>query len=153
MKGLATKMTAMLLVIWYSMSIIGFDVHTCSRSGRSFVVTFIEGLACEDVHPEHSCSHVSCCDKDHGCCCSHSEQTISSGSCCSTDYQVLTITGTVTGEESEYDTLCLYPYFHDPASSYLSARLISHTSNMCRLSYPGAGRAPDLQPVLGVWRI
>ena len=43
MKNLLTSLTAVLLVIWYSLSVIGFDVHTCSGSGESYVTTVIGG--------------------------------------------------------------------------------------------------------------
>ena len=51
MKGLITKIFAALLVGWYMMSIIGFGVHTCSGSGKSFVVAFYEEMTCEEIHP------------------------------------------------------------------------------------------------------
>ena len=57
------KLTSVLLTVWYLMSIIGFDVHTCSGSGCSFVTTFIEGMTCAEVHPEHVCDAGSCCSE------------------------------------------------------------------------------------------
>ena len=57
MKGLLTKITAMLLVVWYSMSIIGFDIHTCSGSGESFVVT-VDGFIVSDNVDILECSVV-----------------------------------------------------------------------------------------------
>ena len=53
MKALLIKLSAMLMVLWYSMSIIGFDVHTCNGSGKSFIATFVSGTGCEDIHPDH----------------------------------------------------------------------------------------------------
>ena len=41
MKNFLTSLTAILLVIWYSLSVIGFDVHTCIGSGETYVATVI----------------------------------------------------------------------------------------------------------------
>lgn len=116
MKGIMMKICAVLLVVWYCMSIIGFDVHTCKGTGRTFVATFAEGLTCADIHPEHHCApgqcgaaHASeCCHSD---CCSHSEKScchsasedscsghegeseLTSASCCSDSYQSIILTG------------------------------------------------------------
>lgn len=100
------RVTAALLTLWYCMSIIGFGIHTCSESGRSFIVTFIEGSACQDIHPEHSCDADLCCSAaDHAapaCSCGHDheatcddndEPMFKMPSCCTNDYQVLTLTG------------------------------------------------------------
>lgn len=106
MKTIVMKISAVLLVVWYCMSIIGFDVHTCKGTGRSFVATFIEGTACSDIHPEHhccsgSCAHhheTSCCHKDvKTACCSSGHQDSKSGidtdECCTDDYQVIQLSG------------------------------------------------------------
>ena len=65
MKEIVTKIFAALLVVWYLVGIIGFDVHTCSGSGRSFVVAFFEEMTCEEIHPEHSCDPAACCADEH----------------------------------------------------------------------------------------
>ena len=106
MKGIMTKICAVLLAVWYCMSIIGFDVHTCNGTGRTFVATFAEGLTCADIHPEHHCAHghcraaghTECCHED---CCSHTERAcgheggseLNSPSCCSDSYQSILLTG------------------------------------------------------------
>lgn len=100
------KIAAVLLTIWYCMSIIGFDVHTCKDSGRTFVATFIEGMACSDIHPEHHCCNCagshhhesSCCHKEvkTSCCTaehSDSKSGIDSDECCTDNYQVIQISG------------------------------------------------------------
>lgn len=101
MKDRILRFGALLLLIWYSLSIIGFDVHTCKASDRSFVATFLSGLACEDIHPEHDC----CDHEHHGCCCHHDKNNFSADerfqkeSCCTDDYLSLTITGDSSGEK------------------------------------------------------
>lgn len=153
MKGVFTKLTAMLLIVWYSMSIIGFDIHTCSGSGESFVVTFVEGLECEDIHPEHHCTKGSCCSHQHGCCDTKVHVSVSAKSCCSSDYQVLALTGTVSDEKNGLEGLissdCICSNLIEPDADILVPQSVSH--------YPPCGsclgRMPDIQSFLSVWRI
>lgn len=164
MKGIFTKIVAALLVIWYSMSIIGFDVHTCSGSGRSFVVTFVEGLTCEEIHPEHSCDKPSCCADAHGCCqsqgCTHSHSgdvsRISTKSCCSNDYQVLALTGTSLDDKDNERNVChcghcpspILPNVEMPDNILASGRIF-----FSKVSGPGVEMTPDGQSLFSVWRI
>lgn len=116
MKNIVKKYCSAILVLWYCVSIIGFDVHTCNGSGRSFLANFISGMSCTDIHPEHvcgishdePCGHCSHCSGCSGCChgdtsatevfaddilaCVSSEACLSSD-CCSDHYQVLAVTG------------------------------------------------------------
>ena len=168
------KLTSVLLTVWYLMSIIGFDVHTCSGSGCSFVTTFIEGMTCAEVHPEHVCDAGSCCSEArdtqshsrhscHGeCVNSHSDSHCSGGvelrakSCCSNDYQVLHLTGTVSSEDSRhYDEcscghcLCVeFPLSMVPKPSATSS-LFSHIHK----SDSGLIAHGDVQSLLNIWRI
>lgn len=164
MKGLATKIVAVLLLVWYSMSIIGFDVHTCSGSGRSFVVTFIEGLSCEDIHPEHKCDRDACCADSQGCCkphncCHHhsnADMSFRTKSCCSNDYQVLSLTGTSLDSKDDERDLCgcghylsvLCESLELPDNLLASGRIFSY-----RMPDPGVGITSDGQSFFGVWRI
>ncbi len=157
MKKVIIKILAVLLTVWYSMSIIGFDVHTCSGSGRSFVVTFIEGLTCEDIHPEHSCEKASCCaDRHESRCGCHDGETMRAKSCCSNDYQVLTLTGTVSNNDHDHFDECgcgHCPCVGLPVSGLPS---IYHEDNL--IAYilspdSGVGSACERQAALRVWRI
>ena len=153
MKGLLTKVTALLLVVWYSMSIIGFDVHTCSGSGESFVVTFVEGLECEDIHPEHHCHKGYCCTHSHSCCDVKASTAIKSKSCCTSDYQVLQLTGTMSDEKHGLDN----PYTSDHICSDIfefkadvhDLQLISHFLAVLSFQW----KMPDRQALLSIWRI
>jgi hypothetical protein len=95
MKSFVKTFMAALLVVWYSLSVIGFDVHTCSGSGEVFIATVASGFSCEDIHPEHA--HKTC-----GCCHSHdgSHEKMTKKPCCSDDYQVILLTGVRNGEDS-----------------------------------------------------
>ncbi len=158
-KNVIIKILAVLLTVWYSMSIIGFDVHTCSGTGRSFVVTFVKGLTCEDIHPEHTCDKASCCPNSHESrCCSHAHDgcSIKSKSCCSNDYQVLAITGTVSHNDHEhYDDCCcgFCPCTGFPVSEVPA---LYHVDNLfAYIPAPDSGvlSACERQAALRIWRI
>lgn len=165
MRSLATKICAALLVGWYLIGVIGFDVHTCSGSGRSFIVSFFEGNACADVHPEHECEADECCGSHHnhdaGCCEDHSEcpfcdgMSIESKSCCSNDYQMLTLAGTVPVEENGLSEWCSCGH-----CGFMISDAISHLDFIRPVSnvfwiIPDSGfkKACDRQAAFGVWRI
>ena len=156
MKGVMTKVTALMLIVWYLMSIIGFGVHTCNGSGKSFVVSFVEGFSCEDIHPEHHCSKSSCCGHSHGCCDADDMLSLKSKSCCSSEYQMLALTGTISDEKTSGDDLISFVYCHsiianifeinaDVYSQQFLSRCLTHDS------WPES--IADRQSVLSVWRI
>lgn len=154
MKGIITKITAVLLVVWYLMSIIGFGVHTCSGSGKSFVVSFVEGLSCEDIHPEHHCSKESCCHHSHSCCNEDSSLCLKSKSCCSNDYQVLALTGTVSDEKNGAYESFSFAYCHCIRSEIFGQEMFSRKPvSAYPVSDSSPGHMPDMQSVLSVWRI
>lgn len=101
-RNVLIRVSAVIMLIWYSLSIIGFNVHTCSASDRSFIVTFLEDMSCESIHPSDHCgAEQTCC-----CCCSHhtsehhsdSDESIDEPDCCTNDYQVLTSTTDVVDD-------------------------------------------------------
>ena len=108
MKKFLMNISAALLVVWYCMSIIGFDVHTCMSSGNIFIAAFTETVSCEDIHPEHHCCSASCCSGHHdretsSCCTSkhHNEESIDTKECCSNEYQVIQLSGCRTDNDSD----------------------------------------------------
>lgn len=154
MKGIITKVTAVLLIVWYLMSIIGFGVHTCSGSGRSFVVSFVEGLSCEDIHPEHHCCKVSCCSHSQSCCDEDGSLCLKSESCCSSDYQVLALTGTVSDEKNGSYESFSFAYCHYICSEIYGQEMFSRKPVQAdSVSDSSPGHMPDIQSVLNVWRI
>lgn len=92
-RNVGIRSLAIIVLLWYIMGIVGFNVHTCSASNDSFIVTFIEDMSCNAIHPEELCAPVkTCC-----CCCSHSSETsshsdesIEASKCCTNEYQMLT---------------------------------------------------------------
>lgn len=166
MRNIVMKISAVLLVVWYCMSIIGFDVHTCSGSGRTFVASCISGMTCEDIHPEHHCDHHSCCgtvrqeaDDQHdctgsgdGCHC----LTLKAKSCCSDDFQVLLLTGNRTDDEHRhYDFChcghcpCVEAFCSDILPSYPQDKFMSSL----RIPDKGLIAGRELLSRINIWRI
>lgn len=158
MRDVTMKISAMLMVIWYSMSIIGFNVHTCVESGESFVVTVLEGTDCENIHPEHKC----CAEAIRHCCgCCHRadahghDDTASVGeqNCCQDDIQVLLLTGDRSDDDSRhhyymdlmYPSVVFAACFSDAASNLFNS--------LDFISDSGLIVPEDVQSVLGIWRI
>ena len=152
MKKILIKGAAVMALVWYSLGIIGFDVHTCNASGRSFIATFVEGISCEDIHPGHGCGH-----EHHDCTCGHhhSEETVVSypQHCCTDDYQALAITGSITDpsrESGDLISLC----FHCNAD-YIFAPAPKASVSLERVSLwlDSRFRISCSQALLSVWRI
>ncbi len=156
MKTVLIKAMAALLLVWYSMSIIGFDVHTCSSSGRSFVSTFIEGLTCEDIHPEHTCHAAECCEGDHCEDSAYEDVLIEANDCCSNDYLVLKLTGTLSAEDHDHYDECACG--HCPCTGFCLSEAPQPCFEENLTAYihePDSGfiRACERQAALRVWRI
>jgi hypothetical protein len=167
MKNIGTRIFAFVLVLWYSLSVIGFGVHTCSESNRSFLTSFITGVSCEDIHPAEICSD-SCCAKSAQkttckCChehhVSHENEPISSTAekfaakaCCSNEYQQIDVTGSGQGNAMEINVLaahavcCYASSFID--NSFLHSKLIQTRCLSDQRLFLG-----ELRPLLSVWRI
>ena len=166
MKDRVLRFSALLLVIWYCFSVIGFGIHTCKASERSFVATFISGLTCADIHPEHKCDKGHCCShasheccEDHahdgGCCGDSADDGMSlhAPSCCSNDYLALVNTGCETDNEarsglvqSEF-ALSVIDVASDDFQSNIPLQKYRHKPDS------GPWLNADIQSLLGVWRI
>ena len=166
MKGRLLRFSALLLTIWYCFSVIGFGIHTCKASERSFVATFISGLTCADIHPEHKCDKGKCCShashdcsESHchasGCCDDSMDDGISlhAPSCCSNDYLALVITGCETDNEersgliqSEF-ALSVIDVASDDFQSNISLQKNRHKPDS------GPRLNVDIQSFLNIWRI
>ena len=122
MKSFMTKLTAVLMVCAYVVGIAGLDVHSCKASGKDYVVAAISGvngLECEDIHPEshgHHCHHGQEC---HHLCeyLPHSNEThekIDENDCCSNTYHALTVSGSGDGQRSglNHFPITLTPHLH-----------------------------------------
>lgn len=157
------KYMSALLVVWYSLSIIGFDVHSCRSTGEVFVASLAGGISCEDVHPDHSCSsHGSCCGHDRSACCEHKaepccgheESQVAKDDCCSNELQVLELTGVYASSDRATD--------NDYSDAYvLNVDLVAETripsvqkSLITFLKHPETGVImPDRQAFFSIWRV
>ena len=166
MKGRFLRFSALLLMLWYCFSVIGFGIHTCRASERSFVVTFVGGLMCADIHPDHTCDKGHCCShalhdsfEKHGHdggCCSHSADegmSLQAESCCTNDYLALVITGCATDNEDRSDIMP-----DSVAFSVVNVVADDFQSNISSYKYrhkPESGPRlnADIQPLLNIWRI
>lgn len=149
------KYVAALLSVWYCMSIIGFDVHSCTATGNVFVNSVLSGVSCEDIHPDHDCTchahdqHACSCCRDHEV--PASESVGHEDDCCTDRIEILDEAGITTYNENAIAALassaCLFL-----ESDYSSLHLSSHASVK---SKPDSGqlKMPDVQAVLNVWRI
>lgn len=157
MKNVLTSISALLLVIWYSLSVIGFDVHTCSTSGETYIATLASGFSCDDLHPD---SHHAPIHHDHsGCKCCHSHKedasSLTTKPCCSNDYKVIILTGVrVANDTDDAHERCMMSFVELPAN----------TDDSCLNLYQSGLRAfykprsedivpCDVQAKYNIWRI
>ena len=156
---------AFLLVVWYCLSIIGFGVHTCSASNRSFITNFISGVACEDVHPAEQCK-ASCCSgaKHNKCCGHHSDEVVAehhsdgavmvtNETCCHNDYQQIVLTGSGQSSVSE-QSLVPVALFALCQTSSLDFSDLAYSRKIQTKPLSERGFCVgELCPLLSVWRI
>lgn len=146
LKKLYVKLFSALLLAWYLMSIIGFDVHTCSRDGSSSIATFISGLTCADIHSEHSG-----CGDDHHCACEDEHDD-----CCKDDFKCLMITGVPSYDDydfvDDFKPIC-HPFLSDFRSCQIYDLFNSYKSEDPVRYVSGLSLLEDIQSVLAVWRI
>ena len=155
MKSVFLKYVSALMALWYCLSIIGFDVHSCTVTGSTFVNSVLNGTTCEEVHPEHDCCcHGSCCHNacrhDHEA--PSSEEVDENDECCTNEIEVLDSEGVAAAEDNACD-------MHDATSAL--AFVENDYNSLLRtesaaVSYkPDSGhfRQPDILAVLSIWRI
>ena len=147
MKSLMMKISAVLLVLWYCLSIIGFDVHTCRETGDSFVHVSFTAHSCNDIHDYHSDTD---CEHDCSSHCDEPSEHHHDDDCCEDEYQVISLTGLRSDDdikdcihgnvcpcilEYESDTYTVYAdnlnckYFEDPDSGLIVLDVQSFLSN------------------------
>lgn len=130
------------------------------------MATFVSGLTCADIHPDHTCDKGHCCSEashdrcekhehDSGCC-SHSgddSMSLKAESCCSDDYLALVITGCSTDNEDRDDLM-------PDAVAFSAANVVTNgfQSNISSYKYrhksdSGPRLNADIQSLLNIWRI
>ena len=157
MKNLLTKCAAIVLVLWYSLSVIGFDVHTCNGSGKAFIATIISGTGCDDIHPEHDTPSCKCCqkagaDQEDSC-----DASLRTKPCCTDDWQVISLTGVRAMKDKVLeDYICDMQFSFNPALVHDTCENLNLNSNISRIFYrllPGSVAIRSCQEAYGVWRI
>ena len=155
MKKVFTSITVVLLGVWYLLSVIGFDVHTCNASGEIYIATVAGGFSCDDIHPDgHKQTHHehSCCK----CCQSHQGDSdkLKTKPCCTDDYQVILLTGVRSAQDAEDSyQQTLVETINIAESDYSYSHIFD---NGLRAFYkPGSGGLTprDVQAVYNIWRI
>lgn len=154
----------------YCIAIVGFDVHTCSHLGRSFVVSLLNGTSCDNIHPESS-AHLHAADYCHCHDCevaaaeaaSSQDNHFNSGtytdSCCSDACHFLDITG-VDGNDSNRGSMS----FSTHQFITLHLALPSSLDSICHWtsSFSGSGQRLSVaarsahsifQTLFCIWRI
>lgn len=78
-----TKVLAAVTILFYVAATVGFDIHTDSEHGRTYIHSLLSDLSCESIHPDTPCCHhhdgeCGCedrgCEDDEDCCSDDSEQ-------------------------------------------------------------------------------
>lgn len=125
MRSMSMKYCAVLLALWYLMSIIGFNVHIC-----------------------HSAHHDCCCHHEEA-------EPEMSFSCCTDEYHVLTLSGMVSSNENDIEdsvsvaSQIFAGYIPDVCISFNENRIHKIRS----LPDSGLIADGDVQSVLSIWRI
>ena len=155
MKNVFLKYISALMAVWYCLSIIGFDVHSCASTGNTFIASVLAGTSCDDIHPEHDCSvHKPSCCCSHGC---HeeipsSENVKDDTCCCTNEIEVLQSEGVTVSNDDVYSSFCSAYAYSDVVGHYDATPQVEMALNF---RHPGPGNfiVPDLQAVLSIWRI
>lgn len=144
MKNVLMKYLSVLMTVWYCLSIIGFDIHSCVRTGERYVTSAIGGVECIDIHPEHSC-HAH----------HHEGEEVEDPDCCTNDIIVLFAETLVSSDNHRHASDCgadccsCVPCLISDASP----RHYAHSFTF-DLSLPDSGwHMPDRQSFLNIWRI
>ena len=162
MKKAFTSLTAIMLVIWYSLRVIGFDVHTCRDSGESYVVTVLGGTACEDIHPEHDIKDCPCCHHGHDSCQEVETDDRTEGAevgthpCCTDDWQMIVLTGCKAQEKHGHYNECHFElclYTPDVCAAHSCPDI--DTYGLLTFYDPDSGSLVplDVQRTYNIWRI
>ena len=149
MKSIVLKYVSALLAAWYCLSIIGFDVHSCTATRSVFVNSVLLGVTCDEIHPEHDCS-------GHGSCCTHhnaeDSMEITDDGCCTNEIEVLDSVVVTNADEDDYIQFsqmlsCLF------IESNYDVLLFSESKESSYIPDLGRVIQPDCQAVLNIWRI
>ena len=156
MKNVITSVAALLLVVWYSLSVIGFDVHTCASSGRTYIATVIGGTDCDDIHPEHHKVKCSCCHHHEHDSESHDgHEKDGKKPCCTDEWQMIELTGLRTSDEQGDLHGCVLDAGVSAITPQAADENIKNMVPKRIFCKSGSGGLPlrNIQAVYNIWRI
>ena len=160
MRKMFVKYASVLMALWYSLSVIGFDVHSCKSTGEVFVASLASGITCEDIHPDHSCkSHGGCSCGHHGGDCDsheHGEGThVGKSECCTNNLQILELTGVYTSSQQRYtDDGYSIDYALNGNLAVEVALPALQRPSLTFFKHPDPGVVmPDRQAFFSIWRV
>lgn len=87
-KSFISSCFAVVFTAIYLLSVAGFDMHSCSHTGKVYVSFLSHSLSCQDIHPDHGDEECCSCGHHHhqhhdngekGCCSDKSFQLLFSG--------------------------------------------------------------------------
>ena len=155
MKKVVLKYISALLAVWYCMSIIGFDIHSCTVTGNTFVNSILSGITCDDIHPEHDCcGHGGCC-QPHKCCGCETpaaDTSLDNEDCCTNDIEVLDSEVVASSDDDNTGKVCASSLFAFVENDY-STHLYAAVQQVPFLPDSWSWKKPDKQAVLNIWRI
>lgn len=155
MKKCITSLSALLLVVWYSLSVIGFDVHTCKASGEVYIATVASGFSCDDIHPD---GHKQAHHEHSGCTCCQTHKSdsdkLKTKPCCSDDYQVILLTGVRSAQDTD-DVFQQVPVatLQTAGSDHSHSYIFSNGLRAFHIAGSGGLKPRDIQAVYSIWRI
>lgn len=82
---LLIKLTAVMMLVLYVVSIGGINIHVCDHTGKVYVTFLAKGNDCQSIHPDSGrCCHAGCCHEHHSgkdgdCCHNHAARLILTG--------------------------------------------------------------------------
>ncbi len=146
------KYVSALLAVWYTLSIIGFDVHACATSGNIFVNSVLGGTTCDVVHPEKDCNVHDGCSCCHGHDKPAAEDVLDEAGCCSNEIKVLDSDTIIISDDSDHVlhavlSSCCYVEIH------YDVQMDSFSEEVLYYPDPGDLIGPGSQAVFNVWRI
>ena len=89
-KDFLIRITAVAVCLWYSLCIMGFDLHTCTSAGHTYVSSVFKTEGeCLSIHPDEACgAGEDLCLESHVPALMVGEQ-ISNAACCSDEFEQL----------------------------------------------------------------
>lgn len=132
------KISAVMLMMWYCLSIIGFGTHTCNRSGHTSIATFVEETDC--------CHHH---EKEH-------DVEFGVSDCCTSDYHMILLSGCRICDNSDERNFSVGPLYPEslPSVSTILASVQYHAEHLQFLDPDSRGVwTDDVYALYGVYRI